>query len=106
MGPSVYEAKKRSEMQREIERLKESVDYHRILLASVQDRLTVLERPRVQEFTAADAYRKSIKIVEDMKDDCWTRNIPNDVAKQWVIATVEDIVRALEHRLNRCEGKI
>lgn len=106
MGPSFIEAAKRGEMKREIERLKESVDYHRILLASIQDRLTVLERPRVEEFTARDAYRKAIEIVEDMKGDFWTRNIPNDVAKQWVIATVEDIVRALEHRLDRCGGKL
>ena len=105
MGPSIFEAMKRGEMQREIERLKESVDYHRVLLTSMQERLAFFEKPRVQEVTAADAYRKSIRIVQSYRDDVYTRNIQNLNAKEWVLCTIEGIVRELQDRLERCGGK-
>lgn len=103
MGPSFIEAAKRGEMKREIERLKESVDYHRILLASVQDRLTVLERPRVEEFTARDAYSKAIEIVTTIKNDPFKPL--DDRTREWINATLDDVLRALKVRLDRCGGK-
>ena len=114
MGPSFIEAAKRGEMQREIERLKESVDYHRVLLASVQDRLTLLERDNkavmtsysVNNFTADDAYRNSLRIVESYRNDVYTRNIQNLHAKEWVLATIEGIARELQNQIDCRKGKL
>lgn len=33
------------------------------------------------------------------------RNIPNDVAKQWVKATIDDIINAIQNRIDRLEVK-
>lgn len=114
MGPSFIEAGRIRELRDELNDLKATVQFQEQVLQMHSSHIAelrhaskaVMSSPCVQEFTAADAYRKAIEIVEFMKDDFWTRNIPNDVAKKWVIATVEDIIRALEHRLNRCEGKL
>lgn len=114
MGPSFIEAGRMRQLRDELADLKAKVDFQERVLEMQSYRIAQLEHDNkavmtshsVKEFIAADAYRKAIEIVENMKGDFWTRSIPNDVAKQWVNATIEDIVRALEHRLKRCEGKL
>lgn len=103
MGPSFLEAAKRGEMQREIERLKESVDYHRVLLTSMQERLALLERPAFVLSSARDAYLEAINIVTKIRMDAFAPR--DEQSKKWVEATLNDIVRALQDRLERCGGK-
>lgn len=98
---------------RDLADLKATVDFQRRVLEMHADRIADLKaeardraKPKVEEVTAADAYRKSIEVVESMKGDFWTRNIPNADAQKWVIATIEDIVRVLKANLSRCEGKL
>ena len=96
---------------RDLADLKATVDFQRRVLEMHAARIADLReeakaKPKAEEVTAADAYRKSIEVVESMKGDFWTRNIPNADAKKWVTATIEDIVRILEYRLSRCEGKL
>lgn len=100
-------------LRRDLEDLKGTVAFHTQLLQMQSYRVAKLEedskpsteKPTVQEFKAVDAYRKSIEIVQSIKEDFWSRNIPNEVAKNWVNATIEDIVCALEDRIDRLEGK-
>lgn len=75
------------------------------IAALEKDNKAIMGHPRIREFTAVDAYRNAIGIVESMKDDFWTRNIPDQKSKDWVIATIEDISRTLYSRLNRVEEK-
>lgn len=112
MGPSFIEAGRMRELKEELADLKATVDFQRRVLEMHADRIADLKaeardraKPKAEEFTAADAYRRSIEIVESMKDDFWALRNPNEDSKRWVNATIEDIVRALQNRLNRCEGK-
>ena len=98
---------------RDLDELKNKVAFHNQLLQMQSYRVAKLEednqptaeKPRVEEFKAVDAYRKSIDIVRAMKEDFWFRNIPNDVAKEWVTATIDDIINAIQNRIDRLEVK-
>ena len=113
MGPSFIEAGRMRELKEELADLKATVDFQRRVLEIHADRIADLKaeardraKPKVEEFTAADAYRKSIRIVESYRDDFYTRNIQNPNAKEWVLATIEGIVRELQQRVDYCEGKL
>lgn len=112
MGPSIFEASRMRELKEELADLKATVDFQRRVLEVHADRIADLKaeardraKPKAEEFTAADAYRKSIRIVQSYRDDVYTRNIQNLNAKEWVLCTIEGIVRELQDRLERCGGK-
>lgn len=99
---------------RDLQELKDQLKFHNQLLQMQSYRVSKLEEdnravmasPSVKEYKAVDAYRKSIRIVERIRDDVFTRNILDQKAKEWVLATITDIIAELRAQVDYCEGKI
>lgn len=110
MGPSFMEAGRIRELRDELAELKKQLEFHERLLQMHSSHIADLRaeardraKPRAEEFTARDAYSKAIEIVTTIKHDPFKPL--DDRTREWINATLDDVLRALEVRLDRCGGK-
>lgn len=88
---------------RDLEDLSKKVEFQNSVLQNLSTRLAMMENPRWVEPSARDAYLEAINIVTKIRMDAFAPS--DEKSKRWVDATLNDILRALQDRLEKCGGK-
>ena len=87
----------------DLEDLKKKVEFQNSIIQNLSTRLAMVEKPAFVVPTARDAYLEAINIVIKIQMDAFAPR--DEQSKKWVQATLNDIIRALQDRLERV-GKL